>query len=188
MVASHRKCSRAKIRAVGVICWFFMSCVVGRIPPSRTTWPPAPAEPPEGETWPPALDETCLPSRMSRRGCWGNRICPERRRRRREMERTWSGTGWRGEEEDGLDTDFCVCGGKFWSLSLFLLPLCSGITESSRRWTSTRPRVWTWMTRICRSCRLEPGPPPRRPWGGGTGSRASVDVWGEDCSTVSRER
>lgn len=75
-------------------------CVVGRIPPSRTTWPPAPAEPPGGETWPPALDETCLPSRMSRRGCWGSRICLERRRKR-EMERTWSGTGWRGEEEDG---------------------------------------------------------------------------------------
>lgn len=66
------------------------------------------------------------------------------------------------------------------------LSLCSGITGSSRRWISTRPRVWTWMTRICRSCRLEPGPPPRRPWGGGTGSRASVGVWGEDCSTVRR--
>lgn len=162
-------------------------CVVGRIPPSRTTWPPAPAEPPGGETWPPALDETCLPSRMSRRGCWGSRICPERRRKR-EMERTWSGTGWKGEEEDG-HTCYrfpCVCWKVLELEFVSPLSLCSGITGSSRRWISTRPRVWTWMTRICRSCRLEPGPPRRRPWGGGTGSRASVDVWGEDCSTVRR--
>lgn len=67
---------------------------------------------------------------------------------------------------------------------LFLFHLCSGITMRTRSWIITRQRVWTWMTSPCRSCRLEPGPAPRRPWGGETGSRASAAGWGEDCSTV----
>ena len=189
-MAGYRKCSRTKIRAVGVIC----RC-------ASVWWAGFLRVVPHGHQPQPSLQEGRHDLQpwtrpASLRGWVGGAAGGLASARRGGG----GGGRWRGPDRgrDGevrrrthlLQISVCVLGSFgawvcFSTLSLSL-SLCSGITGSSRRWISTRPRVWTWMTRICRSCRLEPGPPPRRPWGGGTGSRASVDVWGEDCSTVRR--
>lgn len=145
------------------IIYLFWIRVVDRIPQSHTTWPPAPAEPPGGETWPPAPDETCRPSRMSRRGCWEMDPCLGRRKK---MERNWLEMEWRGERGFKMALKLWTLWG-FFGFFLFLglhnnsvsvqgLPCHSG--AGSVRGRGFGPRWWGAVRAVARS--------PSGRWGG----------------------